>query len=61
MSKFELAVLKAKKILSDNANNVGFDEEESHYQLDELLCEILQEEGYVELVEIFKGSPKWYS
>lgn len=37
------------------------DEEISHKEADELLCEALQSLGYGDGVEIFEDLPKWYA
>lgn len=40
-------------------NNYGT--EEGHSQADGLLCGLLEELGYTELVEIYQNLEKWYS
>lgn len=37
------------------------DAEEAHEEADELLCSLLAELGYNEIVEVYKGIKKWYS
>ena len=37
------------------------DPEEAHYLADEILCEILYELGYDEIVDIFDNIRKWYA
>ena len=37
------------------------DEELCHIELDNLLCELLEELGFKEIVDVFKNSEKWYS
>lgn len=38
-----------------------YDPEYAHIEADELLCKVLMDEGYDELVEWFKSLEKWYS
>ena len=35
--------------------------EEWHIKADRLMCDILVENGYSELVDIFRNRPKWYA
>lgn len=37
------------------------DIEGRHYGMDDLMCEILKEMGFNELVEIFNETEKWYA
>ena len=37
------------------------DPEEAHYLADEILCELLCELGYDEIVDIFDNINKWYA
>lgn len=51
-----------KKIQDKQENNpLGFDMEDAHIEMDELMCEVLTFLGYHEGVEIFKQVPKWYA
>lgn len=36
-------------------------DESDHDEADWLLCDLLEELGYTELVEVYKKLPKWYS
>lgn len=48
-------VLKAKEIIKSN------DIEVVHAQLDGLLCDLLEQHGHTELVQIFRDAEKWYA
>lgn len=37
------------------------DNESDHEYADEILCELLKDLGYKELVEVYEKLPKWYS
>lgn len=37
------------------------DPEEAHYRADNILCEILDDLGYDEIVDIFNNIEKWYA
>ena len=39
----------------------GKSEEDFHVEADNLMCDILKELGYEEVVRIFRRNPKWYS
>jgi len=39
----------------------GYNEEEVHIRMDELMCKCLFELGYGKGVEVFKNTDKWYS
>ena len=36
-------------------------DESDHDEADYLLCNLLEELGYTELVEVYRKLPKWYS
>ena len=36
-------------------------DESDHDYADDILCELLEELGYIELVEMYRKLPKWYS
>lgn len=38
-----------------------YDTEESHAKADCILCELLEELGYTELVKMYNNVPKWYA
>ena len=38
-----------------------YDKEESHIKADYILCKLLKELGYTELVNTYNNVPKWYS
>ena len=40
---------------------VDEDIDRSHEEADELLCQILKQYGYQDLVHLFEEMPKWYS
>ncbi len=42
-------------------NDVYYDEETAHQDMDELMCELLTMLGYGRAVQIFRGTPKWYA
>lgn len=46
--------------LADELEKEG-DLEETHMQMDALMCETLESIGYEEGVRIFKEAPKWYA
>ena len=35
--------------------------EDTHYRMDNLMCDLLEKLGYSDAVDIFKQSPKWYA
>ena len=35
--------------------------EDTHYRMDNLMCNLLRKLGYSDAVDIFKQSPKWYA
>lgn len=37
------------------------DKEAQHIVMDALMCEVLEQLGYAEGVEIFENTPKWYA
>ena len=39
----------------------GDDYEDVHYEADNILCKLLRELGYTEIVEMFEEVGKWYS
>lgn len=39
----------------------GFDEEDTHRCMDDLLCETLKQLGYSKGVEVFEDTYKWYA
>ena len=41
--------------------NRGHDIEVEHSISDDILCDLLIELGYTELVEFYKSTPKWYA
>lgn len=43
------------------ADNNDDDIEARHVEMDDLMCEILKEMGFNELVEIFNETEKWYA
>lgn len=43
------------------AENGHWDEERVHGELDDLLCDILVQHGYDELVKKYNDTPKWYA
>ncbi len=38
----------------------GEDEEEFHKLADDIMCEVLNQLGYGEGIEVFRRNPKWY-
>lgn len=38
-----------------------WDAEQVHIAMDDVMCEVLEDLGYGEGIEIFKNEPKWYS
>lgn len=38
-----------------------YDKEESHVEADYILCELLEELGYTQLVKMYNNVPKWYA
>lgn len=56
--------LKIEDILKRNKNadyKCGYYIEDVHLEADKLLCKVLKDEGYDELVEWFESLEKWYS
>jgi len=50
-----------KRMQKINDEYGSWDIEVAHSRADDLLCEILLEHGYDEVVEIFKNMHKWYA
>jgi hypothetical protein len=50
-----------EKYLKEMKQYINYDTEIGHSKADSLLCELLEELGYVELVEIYRNVDKWYS
>lgn len=42
-------------------NQMSGDEEGAHYEMDELMVELLRRLGYGEAMDIFEKQPKWYA
>ena len=57
MNKHDEYLLKMKEI----GEKYGGDEEVCHGRADDLLCEILNDLGYNDIVEEFEKLPKWYA
>lgn len=38
-----------------------FDQERAHCEADEILCKVLEQQGFVEMVKVFESLPKWYA
>jgi len=38
-----------------------FDKEDAHILADDLMCAILTQNGYREMVEVFREADKWYA
>lgn len=55
----EVAIMQMKKAAEYDTfeNNV----EKAHFHADSILCQVLQELGYKELVKIYLDIDKWYS
>lgn len=56
-NRHEAAFEKAKEIIAKYKNETPT----AHLYLDELLCEILIQEGYNDLVKLFQETNKWYT
>jgi len=39
----------------------GIDQEAAHSAMDDLMCQVLEELGYVDGIKIFKAADKWYA
>jgi len=69
MSDFELTEILDKHaadelrgIIAANTDEGDvYDIAEGHIAADELLCDVLVGEGYVETVDVFKSMRKWYA
>jgi hypothetical protein len=57
MNKHNEYLLKMKEI----GEKYGNDEEVCHGLADDLLCQILNDLGYNDIVEEFEKLPKWYA
>lgn len=57
MNKHDEYLLKMKEI----GEKYGNDEEVCHGLADDLLCQILNDLGYNDIVEEFEKLPKWYA
>jgi hypothetical protein len=52
----EQALEKAKEIVEKNGDSPA----SNHFDLDELLCEILMPLGYRELIEFYQAQTRWF-
>ena len=55
---------KKMKKISDNLkyqNDVYYDEEDAHMQMDDLMSDLLRQLGYGEGIDIFDNTSKWYA
>ena len=43
------------------ATEYGWDEDVAHKKMDDLLCELLTELGFDEIVKVFEAQSKWYA
>ena len=55
-NKYEDAAKRMKEIIDAYS-----DTEQCHMVMDGFLCELLKEEGYHEVVELFEVQDRWYS
>ena len=53
--------LQAKYVALMKAQVENWDNEIAHAEADDLLCKLLQELGYSEVVDEFKKVGKWYA
>ena len=58
--------VKAMKDISDKLTNPSkdnpyYDEEDSHAEMDGLMCDLLRSLGYGDGIDIFNKTPKWYA
>lgn len=44
-----------------NTEDLYFEKEQVHKEMDNLMCELLIELGYEKGINIFKDTPKWYA
>jgi len=58
MSPAEAAA--AMRVLLERNDN-GDDEEQTHHEGDRLMCKVLTDLGYGEMVEAFRAMTRWYS
>lgn len=49
------------KCLREVGVHAGGDPEQAHSRGDDILCELLMELGYGEVVAAWEGLPKWYA
>lgn len=59
MSKKDKLTKKYTKLME--AEIESYDIEVSHGYVDDLLCRLLRELGYVEVVEVYSKVDKWYA
>lgn len=50
-----------EKYLKEMKDCNNYDTEGGHSMADSLLCELLDELGYKEIVEVYQNLEKWYS
>ena len=50
---------KYLKQMNELKNNDDY--ESSHVTADDILCELLDELGYTDLIKVFNELPKWYA
>ena len=48
-------------IMENLENNPDYDEEDAHIDADEVLCELLREIGFDDIVRMYNRIPKWYA
>lgn len=44
-----------------NTTHGSLDNEDCHYAMDGVMCDLLEQLGYKKGIEIFKSTPKWYA
>lgn len=50
-----------KEQMKNIENDFSDDPEESHYEMDDLMCRVLESLGYSEGIDIFTNSMRWYA
>lgn len=50
-----------KEEMKNIENTFSDDPEERHYEMDDLMCRVLESLGYSEGIDIFTNSMRWYA
>ena len=61
MKKLELEYVGKLLRTMDRLNDDYYDKQGAHIEADEILCNLLEELGFKEVVRLYREIPKWYA